>query len=118
MVNIEVEKEKLMIVDGKAVSQLKVRITADTVAEIPEAGVDWAAGSRCDVIEEDESYVLGNDREWHNVHFFDSGGSNAPVTLSAPMTQEEYDALETKDEGTVYFICDSESEYEDESESR
>ena len=56
---------------------------------------------------------LGETALWENprtVH------SDTVATISRT-TQEDYDALETKDEGTMYFICDSESEYEDESES-
>ena len=49
---------------------------------------------------------LGETALWENPRTVHSD----TVAAISKTTQEDYDALESKDEGTVYFICESETE--------
>lgn len=64
------------------ISMFIVHLVADTEEVIPEPQENWDAGSRCDVLADGgKTYLLSNIRQWEEVHFFDYGGSIAPIGI-------------------------------------
>lgn len=56
-----------VIKNGDNTSSAVAELVADTTSDITDLPTDLGAGSSCIVIENSSVWMLGNDKEWHQL---------------------------------------------------
>ena len=56
-----------VIANGEDVQSGVVEIVADTLADVSTLPINYSAGSDAIVIENSSVWMLGNDKQWHEI---------------------------------------------------